>query len=953
MSNRNWTSILNTSAVCAICIATIAAFSKSVIAFPSHESPRYQNSSDDKKPFYNNGIYDPAIPEPKGTVPRSAEARPIRIHEIHAYFTELAASSPRAQLFEYGRTYENRPLIYLVISSESNMAGVEALKANLKSLANPAGLSAADAQSIIKTNPALTWLAYSIHGDEISGSDAAVELAYQLVAGMDEQTKMLRDSLIIVIDPSENPDGRERYLSMLQSHNSAVPSTDAQALQHGGFWPWGRGNHYLYDLNRDWILLENPETRGKVAAILDWSPQMLVDAHEMGANSTFLFNPPREPINKNIPDTIKGWWQTISRDHAEAFDKHGWSYYTQEWHEEWYPGYGSAWANYIGAIGLLYEQSGADGLPTKQRGGYIQTYREAVIHQFTASIANITTAAKHRTEMLSNFVAMKRTAIEAGKNESPHRFVIPAGKHPERADHLVNVLLGFDVRIERTTVAGTIGGAHDGYGKTHKKLDLPAGSYIVNLNQPLRSLIKAMLEFDPHMTKEFLEEERREQEKWGGSRLYEFSSWSLSLAYDADVIWTDNRISISTEVITSIDPPSGEFVNPDARYGWVIDFTSDIAPIAALRIMSAGYKVQSSSRPFTTGGHKYPAGSLLIRRHYNDPVVQQFLADLANELGITITGANSGLVRKGSDLGADSFRNLELPRIGLFGGPGVSFTSYASLWHQMDQELGARHSLLNLSQVGRYDLDRYNVLVLPDIWGGGSAASSVIGPGGASALKNWVKAGGTLICVGGAAQWAADSSNGVSSVRLLRDVLEKKAEYTADNQLEVFQSHPRVDTNQVWHYKTPAVTKADKKSGPSGDKESREREDGRARSLFSPTGVIFDVLLDNERWLAFGCGEHVPTGLYTSAAFMSKSPVQTIGRIADAESCRLSGLLWPEARERWAKTAYLTRESSGKGQVILFAGDPDFRGYWKGTARLFTNALTLGPGFGTRVSVGW
>ncbi len=950
MSNRHWKVLLSSCLAIAISYSALAI---SAVAFPMHEAPRHQSASDDNKPFYPGGIYDPTVPVPEDRIARGKDARPVRIHELHDYFTKLAASSARAELFEYGRTYEDRPLIYLVISSEGNMAGVEALKANLKKLANPEGLSEAETQNIIESNPALAWLAYSIHGDEISGVDAAVEVAYQLVAGMDEQTKMLRDSLIIIIDPSENPDGRERYLSMLQSHKSDVASTDAQSLQHGGFWPWGRGNHYLYDLNRDWILLENPETRGKVAAILEWSPQMLVDAHEMGANSSFLFNPPREPINKNIPDTIKGWWQTISKDHAEAFDKHGWSYYTKEWHEEWYPGYGSAWANYIGAIGLLYEQSGADGLPTKQRGGYIQTYREAVMHQFTSSIANITTAAKHRTELLSNFASMKRSAIKAGKDDSPRRFVIPAGKHPERADHLAGVLLGLDVRIEKTTADGKVGGAHDGYGKTHRNYNIPAGSYIVSLDQPLRPLIKAMLEFDPHMTKEFLEEERREQEKWGGSRLYEFSTWSLSLAYDAEVIWTDNRISIPTTTITEIKEAPGAFVNPDARYGWVIDFTSDKAPIAAMRIMSAGYKVQSAPRPFTVNGHKYSAGSLLIRRHYNDPAVQQYLAGLATELGITITGANSGLVQHGPDLGADSFRNLELPRIGLFGGPGVSFTSYASLWHQMDQELGVRHSLLNLSQIGQYDLDRYNVLILPDIWGGGGAASGIIGPGGASSLKSWVKAGGTLICVGGASQWAADSANGISSVRLLRDVLDKKDEYAADNQLETFHSHPRVDTNQIWHYKTPKTSKTDKKSGSGSDKEALKRKDRRARSLFSPTGVIFNVLLDNERWLAFGCSEHVPAGLYTSAAFMSKSPVQTIGRITDAESCRLSGLLWPEARERWAKTAFLTRESSGKGQVILFAGDPDFRGYWRGTARLFTNALALGPGFGTRVSVGW
>ncbi|MFQ5607332.1 MAG: M14 family zinc carboxypeptidase, partial [Candidatus Zixiibacteriota bacterium] len=414
---RKLSNTLTLTLVCLLGGATLAG------AFPPYQAPRYQSRSDDNQPFYKNGLYDNSIPVPEGTVPRSSEARPIRIHELHAYFRKLAAATERVKMFEYGRTYENRPLVYLVISSESNIAALETNKANMEKLANPRSpYGGSEIESIIDNSPAVAWLAYSIHGDEISGSDASVEVAYQLAAGIDERTKMLRDSLIIVIDPSQNPDGRERYLTMLQSHYSYFPSTDAQALQHGGFWPWGRGNHYLFDLNRDWILMENVESQGKVAAILEWNPQMLVDAHEMGAYSSFLFNPPREPLNKNIPDTITGWWKIYSRDNAEAFDENGWNYYTQEWHEEWYPGYGSAWALYIGAVGLLYEQSGADGMPTKQRDGYIQTYREATHHQFVSSIANLTTTAVHRRELLKSFYQIKVDAIEAGRRESPRRF---------------------------------------------------------------------------------------------------------------------------------------------------------------------------------------------------------------------------------------------------------------------------------------------------------------------------------------------------------------------------------------------------------------------------------------------------------------------------------------------------------------------------------------------------
>lgn len=924
-------------------------------AFPPYQAPRYENRSDDTQPFYKNGRYDASIPVPTGTVPRDPGARPIRVHEIHVYFEKLAASTPRVRLFEYGRTYENRPLVYLVISSESNMAKLDQQKENMRKLANPVSPYGGDEiDNIIDNSPSVAWLAYSIHGDEISGADASVEVAYQLAAGIDDRTKMLRDSLFIVIDPSENPDGRERYLTMLQSHYSYVPSTDAQSLQHSGFWPWGRGNHYLFDLNRDWILLENVETQGKVAAILEWNPQMLVDAHEMGANSSFLFNPPREPLNKNIPDTIKGWWNKFSKESADAFDEYGWNYYTKEWHEEWYPGYGSAWALYIGAVGLLYEQSGTDGLPTRQRGGYILTYREAVHHQFVISIANLATTATNRRALLKSFYQIKVDAIEAGKKESPKRFILPSKPYPSRADHLARTLLGLGVRVERVTADGKANSAQNIRGKKVSNVPIPAGSYIVSLDQPLRPLIKAMLEFDPHMTKKFLDEERREQEKFGNSRLYEFSAWSLPLAYDIGALWTDGKINASTEIISEVPRTSGRVENKEARYGWVIDYTSDKAPIAALRLLSKGYKVQASTKPFTTDGKRFAAGSLVIRKKYNDLSVKNYLSEISDELGITVSGVRSALVQDGSDLGADSFVGLELPRVGLFGGPGVSFTSYGSLWHQLDQELKIKHSLLNLSNLGGLDLDRYNVLVIPSIWMGRTGMKNLIGKSGLSSLKNWVKAGGTLICVGRAANWAADSTDGISSVRIKRDALDKLDEYEADNAYELFQSRPWVDTNQIWHYKTPSSDNDDEKNSDSKkNKEKLEREDRRTHSLFHPRGVIFDVLLDNEHWLAYGCGERVPAGLYTSNAFMSKSPVQTVGRIAGAEECRLSGLLWPEARERWANTAYVTRESSGRGQIILFAGDPDFRAYWKGTARLFTNALTLGPGFGTRVSVGW
>ncbi|MCH9031197.1 MAG: hypothetical protein IIB00_02920 [candidate division Zixibacteria bacterium] len=937
-----------------IALALLGILAANARAFPRYQAPRYESLSANNRPFYENGIYDASVPVPTKCISRTAGAKPMRIRDIHDYFTALAAVSPRVEMFEYGRTHENRPLVYLAITSEENMARLNEIKADVFSLANPsAPYRNAKTTEIINNSPAVAWMAYSIHGDEISGADAAVELAYQLAAGKDERTLMLLDSLVIIIDPSENPDGRERYLSMLTSHATSIPSTDAQALQHSGFWPWGRGNHYLFDLNRDWILLEHPETQGKVRAILEWSPQMLVDAHEMGANSSYLFNPPREPLNFNIPDTLFSWWSVYSADHATAFDRYGWSYYTKEWHEEWYPGYGSAWALYIGAVGLLYEQAGADGSPVKQRDGYILSYREAVHHQFISSIANLETTARNRRALLGSFYQTKINAIEAGKSQTPRRFVIPTDKYPNRANRLAEVLLGLGAEVKQTTSAGTLASAKNTFGETVKNISIPAGSYIVELSQPLRPLIKAAMEFDPHLPKDFLEDERREAEKWSGSKLYEFSSWSLSLAYDCGILATNSAVTSRTKVITEVSQPEGDVINADPKYGWVIDYKSDKAPILAIKLLESGFKVQSSERPFRVDGREFSAGSLLIRRKYNDRSVSFHIAKYAKQLGLKIYGVNTAIVQTGSDLGADSFHNLEFPRIGIFGGPGVSFTDYGSLWHHMDRELEVSHSILNLSNLGFLDLERYNVLILPSVRGSVGTVKQIIGEGGAKKLKGWVKDGGTLICVGTSAAWAADSASEMSSVRLRRNSLEKLDEFAEDNAFELFQREPTVDTNQLWHYKAPEKSDDEKKDNGKPDLEALKREDKRARDLFKPRGVVFNTKLDNENWPAFGCETRVGAGLYTSYAFLSKAPVETIARIEDAENCRIGGLLWPEARERWANTAYMTREGMGRGQIILFAGGPDFRGYWKGTARLFTNCLALGPGFGTKVSVGW
>lgn len=905
----------------------------------------------DIEPFFPEGTYDPNIPKPESILGYPLGSKPVHYDEVITYITTLSAASPRVQMRHYGETYEGRVLNYMIITSEENMARIDEIKTSIARLADPRKLRGErEASRLIAETPAVAWLGYCVHGSELSPTDAALQLAYHLVAGTDSLTKKLREELIIIIDPLQNPDGRERCVSQLEQLSGVVPNLDHQSLQHGGFWPWGRGNHYLFDLNRDWFSLVHPETRGRVKAIIEWNPQLFVDAHEMGSFNTYLFAPPNEPHNPNITATTKKWWDIFARDHAQAFDRYGWSYYTREWYEGWYPGFGSHWALYIGAIGILYEQAGVNGSVIKRPDGTILTYRETVHHHFISSMANLTTAAARREELLRDFYREKKKAIQPATSYSIRAFIFPPGKNTARANRFIETLLlqGIEVQAaEQEFVATDI---HDYWGKVLKEKRFPRGTYIVSLNQPMRPLIQTIIEFDPRMSDSFLVEELRELEKNKYSRLYEVTAWSVPMAYNIDAYWTGREVAAKTISITTIEAPEGTVIRPNPRYGYVFDYSTDNATHALILFLQNGYKVRIAQQTFKIEGVAFAKGSVLLRNQENPQELNNFVHNVAEETGITIYGVNTALSEEGPDLGGNEFGLLELPRIGIFAGTPTDYTSYGALWYLLDYEYQLDFSSLDIASTPWIDLDRYSILIFPQIWGGTEVYKRILGNFGTAKLRTWIEQGGTLIAIGTAAASATDTSVALSSVRLRRQALDKLDEYRKAVERERAAIKPTIDSKTMWD--VPTIKKKPPEKEKKYSTEEDTEDDERAR-LFMPRGCILRADLDGEHWLTSGMDSKVPVILYTDFAFMSKEPVQTAARLADEENIRLSGLLWPEARSRWAQTAYCTREGMGKGQIILFADDPYFRGYFHGSRRLLTNALLLGPGLGTRRTTPW
>lgn len=896
-------------------------------------------------PLWPGGTYRDDVRTPEDVLGLPAGARPATHEEILRYFRYLADTFPNVRLHEYARSFEGRTLVYLVVSSEANMQRLDAIRGDIRRLADPRTLRRGEAGRIIERTPAIAWCAYGIHGDELSSCDAALWLAWQLVAGTDDDTRAIRDNLVVLIDPMENPDGRTRWLQMMTSWRGAVPNADTQSLHHRGTWPYGRHNHYLFDLNRDWFAGIHPESRGRIAVITDWMPQYALDAHEMGPTETYLFSPPREPFNPYLPRYVRKWWDRVARDHARAFDRWGWAYYTREWNEEFYPGYGSSWPMYLGAIGMLFEQAGVDGSTVRRPEGTTMTYREAVHHQFVASMANLRTVAEGRRELLEDYFRQKLDNVRS----DPAAWLLPPSSNPARLVDLVQRLRRQGIEVERALESFRASRVRSADGRRERSHTFPAGTLLVPTNQPLRQLVEVLLDFDIRLPTAFLRSERRERLKHGRSRLYEVTAWSMPLAWNLEAWYAPQAPRVPTEPVDTLALPPGGVRDGDATIGFVFSNRDDRATVLLARLFERGIRVRAARRPFRNGSTEYPRGSIQVRHSDNPDLDVEALAALAEETGVVLDPIVSTLAGPPwADLGGDDFVLLERPRVAVVGGPPVSTTAFGAAWHLFDARLRMPCSTLEAASLATLDLARYNVIVLPPVRGAAAALRRTLGRRGIDRLREWVERGGTLVAEGSAAAALADTSVALSAVRLRRQVLDRLSRYRRAIEAREKADAPHVDSLAVWEARGEgAEPAAGDSSRTRGRLEALREADETARRL-SPSGVILSVDLDDEHWLADGVRRPLAVMFSGSHVLLAPRDVDVAGRFAPAGRLRRSGLLWPEARRRIARTAWVTREARGRGQVILFASQPNFRAMFRGGERVLLNAVLLGPGFGTR-----
>jgi len=842
--------------------------------------------------FNPAGQFDARVPTPQSVLGYDVGQRFTPHHLLMRYLERLAATSKRVALDTVAVTFEGREVMLAIVTSEQNQARLEAIRRDANVVADPLGSSAEMVAAAVSRLPAIVWLGHTVHGGEASGVEAAIALLYQLAAGQDEQTRLVLDSAVVLIDPVQNPDGHERHAQDVARQRGAFGvATNPLAMIHSGSWPGPRTSHYYFDLNRDWFLHSHPETRGRVATFLRWWPHVAVDLHEQGPEASYFFAPPMEPINKNVHTSVLKWWDIFAAANAAAFDRHGRPYFRREGYDEFYPGYGVSWPTLNGAVGMTYEQASSGGGAYLRRDGTILTLHEAAWHHYTAAWATITTSALRARERVRDYLGFRQSAVAEGARLAARAVVLE--RDPDgRADTLVQRLVGNGIVVQRLSQDANV--VATGYGEgAARPTRLPAGSYLVDLAQPQGRLAKALLEPDAELDSSFIRTELESRNTGQADRFYDLTAWSLPYTYRVRA-WSIAAPPPGLESVRWIASAPSSIARAQSAYAFEPGPETSLAMLS--RLLADSVRVWYAPRSFTVRGASFPRGAFLVRVAANGADVHDRVIRAATASGAKVTPLATAAVDQGTDLGSNSVTFIKAPRVGLLGGPPVGGNSFGFAWFALERRLGYPVASFDVQAVANGALDGLEVLIVPSA--SGEALDRALGDAGRGRLAAWVRSGGTLITMEGATAWLASERLGLARIRVRQD--STRADSTVGAPLPA--SVPGAIVRATVDTLSPLLA--------------------GVRSSDLPVMVTGSLVLT------------VPKNLVAGEAVI---------RYAPAARLRLAGYLWPESAARLSEAPFLWTEVVGRGRVIGFAGDPNFRDLWRGLLAVFGNAVLLGP----------
>lgn len=678
--------------------------------------------------------YDSKIPTPEQVLGFMPGEWHISHDQIVRYMYELAEASDRVTIEEYARSYEHRPLLLLTITSPKNHSDIDDIRRQHVALTDP-NLSA---KLDVSEMPIVIYQGFSIHGNEPSGGNASVLAAYYLAAGQSPEVNEILENVVVLLDPIYNPDGFHRFSTWANMHKNLNLTDDPQDREYSEVWPRGRTNHYWFDLNRDWLPTQHPESQGRIRNFHKWKPNILTDHHEMGSNSTFFFQPGiptrTNPLTPNENQVLTG---EIATYHAANLDEIGSLYYSQESFDDYYYGKGSTYPDVNGAVGILFEQASSRGHLQSTSNGQL-SFPFTIRNQVATALSTQTAAVNMREKMLDYQRRFYTTGVEEARKDNAKAYVFSEENDGTRLAEFLDLMLRHQVDVYELKNTVRAGGKSFKNGKT---------SFVIPLEQNQYRLIKGMFE----KVTEFQD-----------SLFYDVSAWTLPLCFDIDYATIEKSnfsVNLLGEKVTETSYYRNAPTPSKSSYAYLFEWDEYLAPKALYYLMENGLRAKVANATFQAAGRNFDRGTILVpiqNQGKSADEIYSLIQTASAESGVPIYAAETGSTKVGIDLGSPNFSTLKMPKVLLLVSGGVSSYDAGEVWHLLDQRYHIPISMIELDDVGSRDLDKYNVIVMV----GGSYGD--ISTSGTNKIKEWVKEGGTLIPMKNAVSWA--KSQGLANV---------------------------------------------------------------------------------------------------------------------------------------------------------------------------------------------
>jgi len=817
--------------------------------------------------YYLNDMsqYNSSIPTPESVIGHQVGEFHVSHDKLSHYVQELSKSSKRVKLVKRGKTYENRTSWLMIITSESNHSNLEEIRQQ--------HLRLSDSKNIdIDTSnmPIVVYQGFSVHGDEPSGSNASLLLMYHLLASDSDETKELLDNTVILLDPSFNPDGLQRFSQWANMNKNQSLNPDPSDREYNQYWPRGRTNHYWFDLNRDMLPNQLPETNAKIETFTKWMPNILTDHHEMGTNSSFFFQP-GVPERKNplISDLNQALTKEIGTYRQDALNKIGSLYYSEESYDDFFFGKASTYPDANGSIGILFEQGSSRGHIQESVNG-ILTFPFTIRNQLTAAFSTLKAAQNMRVKLLNYMKGFYDDQIDpANKYES---IIFGKQKDKSTVHHLAEVLNSHKIKFNTLSQDVEVNGTK--YSKEN--------SYIVPLNQPKRTLIRAM--FDT-------------QTSFNDSLFYDVSAWTFPLAFNVNYDKTDRfnkpgRLGIKSEEVQNLERITGS-VDDKSDYAYLFEPHDYYAQAAVYELIKNGLRVKTATRTFAINGENFDYGTYMVsvqNQSLNSDELYNLLVDVSSRTGINIKSQSTGIT-EGIDLGSNNFEIVKEPKIGLIVGEGVRSYDAGEIWHLLDTRFNIPITKLDVSDLGYIDLSRYTHIILPD-YSEGYQYQSTGGNINKNQINDYIEDGGNLIAYRNSVKWV--SSN-------LSEIDFHTNEITADD-----------------------VTFSERQSFFGAQQTG---------------GAIFNSIIDKSHPVNFGIESNSLPLFRNSNVYMTKSEQSFNNPIVYSSSPLMSGYISEENLSLLKKSTPFKVIRSGKGKILLMTDNTNFRAFWFGTNRILLNML--------------